>query len=91
MSKLLSVAAVVSATMLAATLASPATAAQININTGHFNSVGRSGEIGRSQGNFAKGESNFTTPATPRTPSQRRWVCGPIVNYDGTPHCHWTL
>jgi hypothetical protein len=18
-----------------------------------------------------------------------RWVCGPIVNWDGTPHCHW--
>jgi hypothetical protein len=88
MLKLLSVTAVASVTMLTATLVSPVTAAQMNINTGHFNSVGRSGEIGRSHGDFAKGESNFTTP---KTPKQRKWVCGPIVNYDGTPHCHWTL
>ena len=23
-------------------------------------------------------------------PKQRRWVCGPIVNWDGSRHCHWT-
>jgi hypothetical protein len=88
MLKLLSVTAVASVTMLAAILVSPATAAQININTGHFNSVGRSGEIGASHSDFATGVSNV---ATPRTLNRRRWVCGPIVNYDGTPHCHWTL
>jgi hypothetical protein len=93
MLKLLSVSAVASVVMLAGTLASPVTAAQMNINTGHFNSVGRSGEIGRSHGDFARSELNFATPniATPKTPKQRKWVCGPIVNYDGTPHCHWTL
>jgi hypothetical protein len=87
MLKLLSVTAVASVTMLAAALVSPVNAAQTNINIGHFNSVGRSGEIGRSHADFARGESNF---ATPKIPKQRRWVCGPIVNYDGTPHCHWT-
>jgi hypothetical protein len=86
--KLLSVGAVASVTMLAAALASPVTAAQININTGHSNSVGRSGEIGRGHGEFAKSEAHF---ATPNVPKQRKWVCGPIVNYDGTPHCHWGL
>jgi hypothetical protein len=90
MLKLLSVTAVASVTMLSATLVSPVTAAQININVGHFNSVGRSGEIGRSEiGSrvaLAKGESSVTTP---QIPHQRKWVCGPIVNYDGTPHCHW--
>jgi hypothetical protein len=81
MLKLLSATAVASAAMLATTLLSPATAAQFN--TGHFNFATGSGQIGRSHGGFARGESNFTTP------KQRRWVCGPIVNYDGTPHCHW--
>jgi hypothetical protein len=88
MLKLLSFTAVASVTMLAATLVSPVTAAQISVNTGHINSVGRSGEIGGSRGDFARSESNFTTPNTPK---QRKWVCGPIVNYDGTPHCHWGL
>ena len=82
MLKLLSVGAVASAAMLAATLLSPATAAQFS--TGHFNFANGSGQIGRSHGGSAMGGSNFTTPR------QRRWVCGPIVNYDGTPHCHWT-
>jgi hypothetical protein len=72
--------------MLAATLASPATAAQINISTGHFDSVARSGEIARSQGDLARVEPNLSAL---KTPKQRRWVCGPIVNYDGSPHCHW--
>jgi len=22
-------------------------------------------------------------------PAVKKWVCGPIVNYDGSPHCHW--
>jgi hypothetical protein len=87
MLKRLSLTAVASLTMLAATLASPVTAAQINVNTGHINSVGRSGDVGRINGDFARGEPNF---ATPKTPKQRKWVCGPIVNWDGTPHCHWT-
>jgi hypothetical protein len=90
MLKLLSVAAVASA-MLTATLVSPVSAAQININTGHVNSVGRTGDFGRGQGNFAKGETNFVSSTTPNTPKQRKWVCGPIVNYDGTPHCHWGM
>jgi hypothetical protein len=84
----LSVTAVATVTMLAATLVSPVTAAQMNINTGHFNSAGRSGDIGRSHGDLARIETNF---ATPDLPKQRKWVCGPIVNYDGTPHCHWGL
>jgi hypothetical protein len=88
MLKLLSVTAVASVAMLAAALVSPVTAAQININTGHVNSVGRGGEGGRIHGEFARVEPNFATPKIPR---QRKWVCGPIVNYDGTPHCHWGL
>jgi hypothetical protein len=93
MSKPLSIAAVASAIMIAAALVSPATAAQINVNNGHFNSVGRSAEIGV-RGDFARSEANFVTPNmanTSHTPRQRKWVCGPIVNYDGTPHCHWGL
>ena len=88
MLKQLSVTAVASVIMLTATLVSPVIAAQININTGHSNSVGRSGEIGRSHGDFARSEASF---AKPDIPKQRKWVCGPIVNYDGTPHCHWGL
>ena len=88
MLKCLSVIAMVSVTMLSATLVSPATAAQINVNTGHINSVGRSGDIGVNRGDFARTEPNF---AALKTPKQRKWVCGPIVNYDGTPHCHWGL
>ena len=87
MLKLLSVTAVAAVTLLAAALVSPVTAAQISINTGHLNSAGRSGDIGRIHGDFARSETNFVSPKTPR---QRKWVCGPIVNYDGTPHCHWT-
>jgi hypothetical protein len=90
MLKLLSVAAVASA-MLTATLVSPVTAAQMNINTGHINSVGRSADVGRTQGNLASSEANFVRPVTSDTPKQRKWVCGPIVNYDGTPHCHWGM
>ena len=33
---------------------------------------------------------NTTTGQTiHQGPKQRRWVCGPIVNWDGSPHCHW--
>jgi hypothetical protein len=90
MLKLLSATAVASV-IIAATLVSSVTAAQINVSTGHFNSVGRSGEFAGSRGDFARGEPNFAAPVTPNMSKQRRWVCGPIVNYDGTPHCHWTL
>jgi hypothetical protein len=87
MLKLLSVTATASVVILAATLASPVSAAQINVNTGHINSF-RGGEIGSSYADFARTEPNL---AVPKTPKQRKWVCGPIVNYDGTPHCHWGL
>jgi hypothetical protein len=86
MLKLLSVAAVASAMLV-----SPVAAAQMNMNTAHINSVGRSADVGRTQGNLVSSEANFVRPATSITPKQKKWVCGPIVNYDGTPHCHWGM
>jgi opacity protein-like surface antigen len=80
-----------SVTAIAATLLSPATAAQLNTPhiTPHINVVTGNGQVGRIHGGFAN--SDFTTPKSNlTTPKYRRWVCGPIVNYDGTPHCHWT-
>lgn len=80
MLKLLSATAVAFAAILAATPSSPASAAQF---AGHSNFAGGGGQFGQSHGSFVKGGSVATTP------KQKRWVCGPIVNYDGSPHCHW--
>jgi hypothetical protein len=64
--------------MLTATLTPPATAAQRNIR--QFNAV-------RSGGQMNQGGHGHA--GTTKGPKQKRWVCGPIVNYDGTKHCHW--
>jgi hypothetical protein len=84
MLKRLSATAVASAAMLAATLSSPATAAMLYTghSNGHPNVVLGGGQVGQGHGSFTNGGPKYAKPV-------RTWVCGPIVNYDGTPHCHW--
>ncbi len=68
------VAAGLAALTFAATQAAPASAAQTHVQ--RFN-AGGGDQIESSRGSSRD------------TPKQRRWVCGPIVNWDGSPHCHW--
>jgi hypothetical protein len=86
MLKLLSIAALASTTIIAAAATSPVSAAAVTVRV-PTTSV-RAGTVGN-----ATGTREFVpviTVQTPRQgPKQRRWVCGPIVNYDGSPHCHW--
>jgi hypothetical protein len=91
MLRLLSIAALASAAIIAAIPNSPASAAAVTINN-----VGTSVHVGAVTN--ATGARRFApntrviTVQTPRQgPKQRKWVCGPIVNYDGTPHCHWGM
>jgi hypothetical protein len=92
MRKLLSVSALASTAVVAAATLSPAPAASLNNNiaVGHVT-------VTRPGGNFSNnsiGASNqIFTPNVSHGPKLKpvvkKWVCGPIVNYDGTPHCHW--
>jgi hypothetical protein len=83
----LSTTAVASVIMLAATLVSPVTAAQIKVNSVQVNPVVRT-DIGRTHVSMP---NYYASSNIPNVPKQRKWVCGPIVNWDGTPHCHWGL
>jgi hypothetical protein len=89
MRKLLSVSALASTAVVAAVTLSPALAASLNNNiaVGHvtFTRPGVNGIAASNQ---------IFTPNASQGPKLKpavggRWVCGPIVNYDGTPHCHW--
>jgi hypothetical protein len=61
---------------------SPASAAAFGMNN-----VGTGARVGAATGGW---QFTGTSMQIPREgPKQRRYVCGPIVNYDGTPHCHW--
>jgi len=90
MRKLLFVAAIASTTVVAAATLSPALAASLNNN------------IAVGHGTFTRPSPNISGVAasnqvfTPNVahgpklkPAVKKWVCGPIVNYDGSPHCHW--
>jgi len=90
MSKLWSISALALVAILAAAAFSPVSAASIgNFSAGHATA----GRIDRVDSGYSGRNIATVNPVTaPRLligPRQRRWVCGPIVNYDGTPHCHW--
>jgi hypothetical protein len=87
MLRLLSIAALASAAMIATIPTSPASAAALTINN-----VGpRIGAVNNAAG--ARGIASNTLMSSVQIPHQgpkaKKWVCGPIVNWDGTPHCHW--
>ncbi|HLH89269.1 MAG TPA: hypothetical protein VKX28_12495 [Xanthobacteraceae bacterium] len=91
MRKLLSVSALASTALLAPML-SPASAASLNNNiaVGHVTYT-RPGNVAAAT-NVGTSNQYFTPNAAhgPKLkPAVKKWVCGPIVNYDGTPHCHW--
>ena len=86
MLRVLSIASLASAAIIAAIPNSPASAAAVSIN-----SVGTSGRVGAvTNGRHFAPNTRALNVQTPRhVPRQKRWVCGPIVNWDGSPHCHW--
>jgi len=74
--------------VLAAASLSPASAAPLtnNLSVGHV-TITRPGNA-----NIATSNRIFTpnVPQGPKyKPAVKKWVCGPIVNWDGSPHCHW--
>jgi hypothetical protein len=84
-----SVSALAAVAALAGVASSPAPAASLNNNiaVGHV-TVTRPNISGVATSN------QYFTPNVSHGPKLKpavggRWVCGPIVNYDGTPHCHW--
>ena len=90
MRKLLSVSALASTAVFALTL-SPASAAGLNnIAVGHV-TYARPGNVAAAAN--VSTSNQYFTPNTAHGPKLkpmiRKWVCGPLVNYDGTPHCHW--
>jgi hypothetical protein len=87
MRKLLSVSALASTAVIAAATLSPAPAAPLNNNiaVGHVT-------IARPNVNGIAASNQIFTPnghGPKLKPAVKKWVCGPIVNYDGSPHCHW--
>jgi len=87
MLRLLSIAALACAAIVAAAPNSPASAAALMINN-----VGpRIGAVNNVAGGarFVPNTSMIAVHASQQGPKQRRWICGPLLNWDGTPHCHW--
>jgi hypothetical protein len=85
MLRFLSIAALASAAIIAAIPNSPASAAAVRVNV----PVNARVNAATNTQKFAPDTGAITTQASHEGPKQRRWVCGPIVNYDGSPHCHW--
>jgi hypothetical protein len=88
MLRLLSIAALASAAIIAAIPNSPVFAAVHTINsvgTVRVSAVTNATGGGR----FDSNTPVITGQPGRQGPKQRRWVCGPIVNWDGSPHCHW--
>ena len=91
MLKLLSASALALAAVLAGAVSSRVSAASLtnNVSAGHITSA----RVGGNISNTNVGASNqYFTPnghGPKLKPAVRVWVCGPIVNYDGSPHCHW--
>jgi hypothetical protein len=89
MMRLLSIAVLGSAATLAAIPISPASAASVTVNN-----VGTSARVSTipntlSGRRFAPSSPVINAQGPRHKPRQGRWVCGPIVNWDGSPHCHW--
>jgi hypothetical protein len=88
MRKLLFVSAIASTAAVAAATLSPAPAASLNNNiaVGHVT-------VTRPNINGVAASNQYFTPNSAQgpklKPAVKKWVCGPIVNYDGSPHCHW--
>jgi hypothetical protein len=86
MRKLILASTLASTAIVAAATLSPATAASLNANIAVGHVTVAPSNIGAS--------NQYFTPNASQGPKLKpavggRWVCGPIVNYDGTPHCHW--
>ena len=84
MLRLLPTAALASAAIIAAIPNSPASAMALTIHN-----VGAGPRVGAVGGHFAFDAPVITDHTPHDKPAVKKWVCGPLVNYDGTPHCHW--
>jgi hypothetical protein len=88
MMKFLSIAALASAAVIAAAASAPVSAAAVTVHVPTNIRVGAAtNATGARQ--FAPSVRLITVQSPSQEPKQRKWVCGPIVNWDGTPHCHW--
>jgi hypothetical protein len=90
MRKLLSASALASTAILAAATLSSVSAASLNnsLSVGHV-TVTRPGSVGV---NGIGANNQVFTPnghGPKLKPPVKVWVCGPIVNWDGSKHCHW--
>ncbi len=88
MLKLLSIAALASAAIIAAAASSPVSAAAVTVRV-PTNTRVSAGANATGARQFAPNGRVVTVQIPRQGPKQKKWVCGPIVNWDGTPHCHW--
>ena len=86
MLRLLSIAALASAAIVATIPTSPVSAAALINNVGPR--IGAVNNAASARG-FAANTLMSSVQIPHQGPKAKKWVCGPIVNYDGTPHCHW--
>ena len=84
MPRLLSIAALASAAIIATMSNSPVSAAALTMN-----SVGGSHISAATNRGFAPNIAVSAVQLHNQEPHQKKWVCGPIVNWDGSPHFHW--
>ena len=88
MRRLLCVSALASTAVLAALSPAPAAGLNANIAVGHVT-------VTRTNPNISgiAASNQYFTPNVAQgpklKPAVKKWVCGPIVNWDGSPHCHW--
>jgi hypothetical protein len=89
MLKTVSLTALVAAAMLAAVV-SPVSAASLtnNVAAGHISAP----RVNNVSPNNIGASNQYFTPnghGPKLKPPVKVWVCGPIVNWDGSKHCHW--
>ncbi|HEY4919644.1 MAG TPA: hypothetical protein VII40_06030 [Xanthobacteraceae bacterium] len=85
MLRLLSLAALASAAIIATSPNSPASAAALTMNN-----VGAGAHVSAVTNRaFAPNIAVSSVQIPGHEPKYKKWVCGPIVNWDGSPHCHW--
>jgi hypothetical protein len=87
MLKLLSIAALASAAIITAAASSPVSAAAVTVRVPTARVSAGANVAGARQ--FAPNGRVVTVQIPRQGPKQKKWVCGPIVNWDGSPHCHW--
>jgi hypothetical protein len=85
MLKLLSIAALASTAIVAANSSVSAAGLMINhVGTARIGAV-----TNAPGGRFAPNTPTITGQPAGHEAKPRRWVCGPLKNWDGSWHCHW--